>query len=236
MSLLIESKQNKQFKTWVKLKTKKYRDEYDMFLVYGKHLIEKAKEKNVLIEIITSNPDKNGTLISLDLMKELQQTPSWIDEIGLCKKENQKIDSTRVLVLDDVQDPDNVGALIRSASAFGFTHIILSLQSADLYNEKTIRASKGAIFDCYIERKPLLDALSQLKEENYIVIAADAHATTTIKQDKINKIVLILGNEGHGINEQLLPLIDQSVTIKTTHVESLNVSVAGAILMYEWSV
>ncbi len=230
---MIQSKQNKQFKTWVKLKTKKYRDIHDMFLVYGKHLIDKAKEKNVLLEVITSNPDKEGTLISEDLMKDLQQTASWIDEIGLCKKENEKMDADRILILDDVQDPDNVGALLRSAAAFGFTHVILSNHSADLYNEKTIRASKGAIFDCYVERRPLKDAIEALKNDGYMVVGADAHQTTNV-ENKIDKVALVLGNEGHGLSDDVKALVDEYVTIETMNVESLNVSVAGAIIMYLW--
>jgi len=230
---LIESTQNKQFKLWMKLKLKKYRDQHDMFLVYGKHLIDKAREQNALIDTITSNPDKEGILISLSLMKELQQTPSMIDEIGLCKKTNPMKKSKRVLILDDVQDPDNVGALLRSASAFGFIHVILSPRSADVYNEKTIRASKGAIFDCYVERKPLKEALETLKSQDYKVIAADAHETDDINQSN-EKIALILGNEGHGISQDVATYVDSFVTIETQNVESLNVSVAGAIIMYVW--
>ena len=219
----------------MKLKTKKYRDLNDMFLVYGKHFIEQAKEKNVLIDVITSNPNKEGILISKDLMKDLQVTQTFIDEIGLCKKYNKVLVSNRVLLLDDVQDPDNVGALIRSASAFGFDHIILSNHSADIYNEKTIRASKGAFFDCYIERKPLHHAIYDLKDNGYKVIAADAHASGNV-DIKEEKVALVLGNEGHGLNENTKALVDGFVTIETKHVESLNVSVAGAIIMYTWRI
>ena len=230
---MIESRQNKQVKMWIKLKHKKYRDLYDRFLVYGKNSIEKAKSVGVLEDIITDNPEKKGILIASSLMKELQQTASYIDEIGVCKKSNKPQISNAVLALDDVQDPDNVGALMRSAVAFGFDHIVLSLGSADIYNEKVIRASKGAIFDCYVERKPLDIALNELKQKGYQVIAADAHQSGKLL--KSEKIVLILGNEGHGLSEQVVSFVDQFVTIKTKKVESLNVSVAGAIIMHDWS-
>lgn len=229
---MIVSKQNKQFKLWKKLKTKKYRDFNDMFLVYGKHLIDKAKEAKQLIEVITSNEEVEGTLVSKELMDELQQTETYIDQIGVCKKQNTALKSNKILVLDDVQDPDNVGALMRSAAAFGFKHVILSYKSADLYNEKVIRASKGAIFDCYIERANLLFRLEELKKDGYQMIGADAHEKGKPKYDQ--KVALILGNEGHGLTEEVKNLCDQFVTIKTESVESLNVSVAGGILMYEW--
>lgn len=231
--ILIESKQNKQYKLWMKLKTKKYRDAHDMFLVYGKHLIDYAKAKNALLDVVTSNPDKSGILISEELMKNLQVTPSWIDEIGICKKINQPIATQRILLLDDVQDPQNVGALLRSAAAFGFNHVILSNHCADVYNEKTIRASKGALFDCYVERKPLTYAIKDLKEKQFSIIAADAHANSS-SDVQSDKIALILGNEGHGLNDDISSLVDQRVTIETKYVESLNVSVAGSILMYTW--
>lgn len=228
----IISKQNKQFKLWKKLMTKKYRDLYDMFLVYGSHLIDKAKEKEALIEVITSNEALEGTCVSLSLMEELQQTETFIDQIGICKKTNEPVISNRVLVLDDVQDPDNVGALIRSAAAFGFKHVIVSQKSADIYNEKVIRASKGAIFDCYIERTHLVSKLSELKNQGFQVVGADAHESG--QPQKNQKLVLILGNEGHGLTTEVKNLCDDFVTIKTNQVESLNVSVAGGILMHEW--
>ncbi len=230
---MIESRQNKHVKMWLKLKTKKYRDQYDRFLVYGMHLIEKARSVGALEEIITDNNEKEGTLIASNLMKELQQTESYIDQIGVCKKINHKLKSDAILALDDVQDPDNVGALIRSAVAFGFNHVILSHGSADLYNEKVIRASKGAIFDSYVERKPLEEAISSLKETGYQVLAADAHQRGSLTEGR--KIVLILGNEGHGLSSSLIPFVDQFITIKTKTVESLNVSVAGGIIMRDWS-
>jgi RNA methyltransferase, TrmH family len=229
---MIISKQNKQFKLWKSLMLKKYRDIHGLFLVYGPHQIEKAKLAGAICEIITSNPSLEGTLIDVTLMDELQQTETPFDQLAVCKKINPIRASKKILMLDDVQDPDNVGALIRSATAFGFVHVILSIRSADLYNEKTIRAAKGSIFDVYVERKPLNQAITSLKKEGYTILFADAHEEGMIV--KKDQIVLILGNEGHGVNQEIRALADASVTIPTEHVESLNVSVAGGILMYEW--
>lgn len=229
---MITSKQNKNFKLYQSLKLKKYRDQHGLFLVYGKHLVDAAKKKGVIHEIITSNPESEGTLYDEILFKEFQQAETSFDLIAVCKKEQTEIKSNRVLVLDDVQDPDNVGALIRSASAFGFLHIILSNQSADLYNEKTIRASKGAIFDVFVERKQLLEPLLELKQKGFHILYADAHEQGTKSFD--DKVVLVLGNEGHGISEQIKSIADGAIHLETKRVESLNVSVAGAILMYTW--
>lgn len=229
---MLTSKQNKNFKLWKQLKLKKYRDQHGLFLVYGPHLIEAAIKHHAIQEIITSNPEKPGTLIDVTLMEELQQTETFIDQIAVCKKINMPIKSDKILMLDDVQDPDNVGALIRSASAFGFNHIILSLKSADVYNEKTIRASKGALFDVFIERKPLSETIPFYQDQGYQILYADAHETGTPLNQK--KTILILGNEGHGISDDIKQLANASVHIPTRNVESLNVSVAGGILMYEW--
>jgi TrmH family RNA methyltransferase len=229
---MMVSKQNKQFKLWKSLMLKKYRDIHGLFLVYGPHQIDKAKQAGAIHTIITSNPSLEGTLIDNSLMDELQQTETPFDQIAVCKKLNPQRKSKKILMLDDVQDPDNVGALIRSAVAFGFVHIILSQGSADLYNEKTIRAAKGSIFDVYVERKPLSEAISVLKPMGYQMLYADAHEDGTITD--IDQVVLILGNEGHGVNPKVKAMADASVTIETENVESLNVSVAGGILMYEW--
>ncbi len=228
----ITSRQNRSLKNWIKLKQKKHRDQMGLFLVYGPHLILEAKKHDAIVEILTSNPEHEGILLSKELMMELQQAETFFEDLAVCKKTNPKRQSTKILMLDDVQDPDNVGALIRSAVAFGFNHIIVSPKSADFYNEKTIRASKGALFEAYLERCPLDSSISELKTQDYQIIYADAHQKGFSNQSK--KVVLILGNEGHGVSEEVKTLADASVTIETQNVESLNVSVAGGILMYEW--
>jgi len=230
---MITSKQNKQFKEWLKLKQKKYRDQYDKFLVYGNHIVDIAQRKGYLLEKISSNPEDDATLVTREMIQALTQTETIIEPIGICRKIKLHKKSDRILVLDDVQDPDNVGALLRSASAFGFEKVIISLKTADLYNEKVIRASKGAIFDLDVERKPILEALLQLKKEGYQIAIADAHQNNNPIQTK--PLALVLGNEGQGISTEIRNISDVTLNIKTKNVESLNVSVAGAILMYQWS-
>lgn len=231
---MITSRQNPAIKYYLKLKKKKYRDLENKFLVYGDHLVDVALQRGNVDTIITSNEHAGGLLVSPEIIAEFSQTETVFDILAVCNKTSNPIESDKILILDDVQDPDNVGALIRSASAFGFKHVIFSLKTADFYNEKTIRASQGAIFDVYHERLDLADKIKELKILGYTIIGAEAHGLNQ-KIDKTEKIALILGNEGAGISQEVKRLVDHSVTIKVESVESLNVSVAGAILMYEWS-
>ena len=229
---MIESKANKQFKVWMKLKSKKYRDSLGIFLVFGDDIIDIAKRQGALVELVTTNPKTSGLLISKELMRELQpDTP--FENMGVCKKVEKRIKSDKILVLDDVQDPSNLGALIRSASAFNFNEVLISNKSADLYHEKTIRSSKGAIFDCYVKRCYLEEEIAVIKKNGYKVLCADAHETNEADK-KYQKLALVLGNEGQGVSENVRVLCDFTCHIETSNVESLNVAVAGGILMYLW--
>lgn len=230
---MIISKDNSKFKLWMKLKQKKYRDESNLYLVYGPKLVNLAIKHQVVDEIITTNETIQGTLIDPKLMKELSQTETTFDVMAVCRKMVFQTTSNRVLMLDDVQNPDNVGALIRSAVAFGFNHIILSLKSADLYNDKTIRASQGAFFDAYIERKDLVSSILEFKDKGYQVFGADAHESAN-RPNGDQPLVLVLGNEGNGLTHDVKKVLDGLVNIATKDVESLNVVVAGSILMYTW--
>ena len=98
---------------------------------------------------------------------------------------------------------------------------------------KTIRASQGAIFDVYHERVDLVSKIKLLKEQGYLIVGATAHGNLITKTS--DKVALVLGNEGAGISSKIDALLDLENTIKTENVESLNVSIAGSILMYEWS-
>lgn len=230
---MIESKDNSRFRNWMKLKLKKYRDEQDLFLVYGPKLVNLAIDRGYAVEVLTSNPNVQGTLLSQKLMDELSLTETTFDLVAVCKKMSRKISTKNILVLEDIQNPDNVGALIRSAVAFGFNHVVLSLKSADLYNEKTIRASGGALFDCFVERLDIIDFIKEKKLENFQVFGADAHQTSKKPQND-QPLILVLGNEGRGLSDEVKNHVDGLIQIKTNDVESLNVVVAGSILMYEW--
>lgn len=230
---MITSKENQQIKYINKLKQKKYRDLENKFLIFGDHLIESAIKANLSLDIYTSNPDKKGTLISANLMRYLSFVDSPQDTLAIVSKLTSKPYSNKILILEDVQDPDNVGALIRSAVGFGFTTIISSLKSADFYNEKTIRASQGALFFANLIRTNVIKEIETLKAKNYHIIATSPHTQSDIKnQSQQDKIVLVLGNEGSGISKKVADLSDALVKINTQTIESLNVSVAGAICMY----
>lgn len=212
---------------------KKYRDSTNEYLVFGEHLISEALKHAKIIDLYTSNPNKEGILISEDLMKSLNETVTSFDQLALIEKTNKKISSNKILVLEDVQDPSNVGALLRSALAFGFKKVIVSNKTADVYNDKAIRASQGALFALEIIRTDVYEALVNLKKQGYTIAATDLNGNDTLKD--IKKIALVLGNEGSGISDKVLKISDLKLTIKTETVESLNVLVAGSILMYEGS-
>lgn len=230
---MITSKDNPQIKYIQKLKQKKYRDQENKFLVFGDHLIQEAIKSQTDIEIYTANENKSGILISESLMRHLSFVDSPQDRLAIVSKPPMKKYAQKILVLEDVQDPDNVGALIRSAVGFGFTTIISSFKSADFYNEKTIRTSQGALFYANLIRTDIIKELQFLKESNYQIIATSPHTDKDITSiEKTDKIVLVLGNEGSGISKQVEALSSNLVKINTKTIESLNVSVAGAICMY----
>lgn len=117
---MIESKDNQKFKSWMKLKLKKYRDETNLFLVYGKTMVDLALKHDVVSEVITTNEQIPGTLISEKLMKELSQTETTFDQMAVCKKLNQILQSDYILVLDDVQNPNATALLINAPTLSGF--------------------------------------------------------------------------------------------------------------------
>lgn len=230
---MITSKENSKVKHLKKLSNKKYRDETGEFLIFGEHLIEEAEKHSKIKELYTTNNEKKGLLITKSIMSHISPLKSITERVAIVDKLNIKFESNKVLILEDVQNPNNVGALLRSASAFGFKKVILSNRCADIYNEKTISASKGAIFHLDITRTDIYEEIKKLKKDGYHVIATSLTAKGSPSYE--NKIALVLGNEGQGISDKARNLADSFQMIKTETVESLNVVVAGSILMYEWS-
>ena len=147
----IESLQNPKVKEWIKLKEKKYRDLNNLFLIEGDHLLNEAMIKGVVREIISTDKlfDFEGIPfyeVNDSIMKKLSNQVSGTNVICVCEKLIEREINGNVCLLDNVQDPGNLGTIIRSAVAFNIDTIIVSPDTVDLYNDRTIRSSEGMLF------------------------------------------------------------------------------------------
>jgi TrmH family RNA methyltransferase len=226
----IQSLSNSKIKEWNKLKEKKYRDEVGLFLIEGDHLIKEALKNNMVVATIGLNSSYDYE-VTQDILNKLSSQKSGTNEIAVVKKIKEKEIMGNVIILDNIQDPGNLGTIIRSAVAFNIDTIILSLDSVDLYNDKVIRASEGMLFNINIIRKDLKEAINELKKDNYTIYATTVSNTGSFEKD--NKKALIIGNEGNGIRSEILELCDKNITIPMNEkCESLNAGVCASILMY----
>ena len=231
----LESLSNAKVKNWNKLKEKKYRDEAGLFLIEGDHLIKEALKKQMVVSTIGLNETYDYT-VNPEILKKLSSQKSGAKEIAVVKKiEEKKVEGDKILILDNIQDPGNLGTIIRSAVAFNISTIILSDDCVDLYNDKVIRSSEGMIFNINIVRKKLIEIIPKLKENGYTIYATTVNGNGYFEND--SKIALVIGNEGNGIKKDILSLCDKNITIKMNKdCESLNAGVAASILMYELGV
>ena len=231
--IMITSLTNEKIKEYAKLNQSKYRNETNMFLVEGPHLVEEARLANVLVDVITTDPNTLGILVNDAVMKKISNTVHPVKVIGVCKRlVNNKICS-KVLALDEISDPTNLGTLLRSAKSFGFDTVFASNGSVDFYNDKVIRGSQGAIFKLNLLKGDLLEFLKTNKKTHQILGTDVRKGTDVSKIDLKENVILILGNEARGMRADANLFVDQNLFIQMQNMESLNVSVAGSILMYE---
>ena len=227
----ITSLQNKQIIEFNKLKQKKYRDETGLFLVEGDHLINEAKKVGKIYKTIGLD-DTYDYEVTKEILDKLSSQVSGTNEIGIVNKLNEKEIKGNVIILDNIQDPGNLGTIIRSAVAFNIDTIILSDDTVDLYNDKVIRSSEGMIFHVNILRRNLKEIIPELKKEGYVVYATTVNGNGNFDND--SKIALVIGNEGNGISNDIFDLCDKNITIEMNNkCESLNAGVSASILMYE---
>lgn len=243
---IIRSLQNEQIKNFARLKEKKYRDETGLFLVEGDHLVRMALEAKCLLYLLVAEEELENYLDIIDEDKTIIVTESIINKLSFTKtpqnvigvaKQNtfDKKDVSKVLVLDTLQDPGNVGTLIRSALAFNYDKIYVSESTVDIYNEKVVRSSQGAIFKINIVKKELNEIYRILKTNEFDVLVTSL-TNNSIYLDEVNvkdKFAIVLGNEGNGVSEVSLKNATSVVKIKMSdEIDSLNVAVAGSIVMY----
>ncbi len=231
---MIESLNNERIKEYTKLNQKKYRDETNMFIVEGTHLVEEAYKNNIVVDAFSL--DDTYTKVSAEVMKKLSNLDTPPNVLAICNKIKEKDINGNVLILDGVQDPGNLGTIIRSSIAFNIDTVILSNDSVDLYNTKVLRATEGMIFNINIIRRDLNKILPTLKDKYTI------YTTNVINGTKVEDIsvktpfVLIMGSEGKGVKDNIASYADESVYINMNDkCESLNVGVATSIILYEFN-
>ena len=236
---MIDSLDNKKIKELTSLKIKKYRDQYGLFLIEGKHLVDEAKKSGLLEEVILLDDEYDfdkKLIVSEKVMKKLSFQDSLPSIMGVCKIKDNKLIGSKYLLLDGIQDPGNLGTIIRSSLAFGVDTIVLSKDSVDLYNDKVIRSTQGMIFHINIIRCDLEEVINKIKGDIKIIGTSLGDSTPLRSIDKLERYALIVGNEGNGVKKEILDLCDDIVRIEMNKdVESLNVGVATSIILYEMS-
>ena len=240
--MLITSVDNKKIKRYVTLKTSKGRKEEGLFLVEGAHMCYEANKNNLLVDLIVlENTDISFnyageiTYVTPNVLKKVSNLTNPTNVIGICRiLNNNEIIGNHILILDDIQDPGNMGTIIRSSKAFNVDTIILSNNSCDIYNDKVLRSTQGMIFDTNIIYGDLLDIIPRLRDNGHMILGTSVVDGIDVRDINVSKYALIMGNEGNGVHEEISALCDKNLYIKmNSECESLNVGVATSILLYE---
>lgn len=252
--IYIESKDNNLFKNIKKLKERRFRDKEGLFILEGFRLIEEAIKAKMEIENIIISKDyeqkfqefllnninlnKKTYFLANNLFMQVASTENPQGIIAVVKKKNNQktLKGDFYLICDKVQDPGNLGTIIRTAHAAGVNGIILTKGTVDIYNDKTIRSTMGSIF--YI---PIFyddenfSIIRSLKEDGFSLVATSlAESKNFFEEDLKGKTILAVGNEGNGISNELFELADKKVKIPMPGgAESLNVSIATSIILFE---
>ena len=236
--MVITSLNNDKVKELVKLKDKKYRDKMGLFFVEGYDIVIEAYKNNLIKELYVLDGtdvlmDIPVTYVSYDVMKKISDMESISEYYAVCCKKEELEIGNRIIILDGIQDPGNLGTIIRSAVAFNFDSVILSRESVDLYNPKVIRSTKGMLFNMNICVKNLENFIPTL--DDYVIYGTDVVNGENIRDIEVpSKVGLVIGNEGRGISDKVKKLCNKFIYIDMNNsCESLNAAVAASILMYE---
>ena len=232
---IITSKDNELIKHIKKLKDKKYRDENKEYVVEGIKMIEEAiQEKCQIKQIIICDDCEKTSIISKEQMYEIAKyeciyvtnkvfesitgvvNPQGI--LAVIERNNTKQENIRseeiIVALDDIQDPGNLGTILRTVDSIGLTQILVSKGTADVYNPKVVRSSMGAIFRVnIIECEDLKQTLKNLQKQNYEIVVTSLKGKNSIYEIKYNKKIIVIGNEANGVEKEIQELANQKVKI-----------------------
>lgn len=257
---LIKSKSNSIIKELKSLHLKKYRYKYKKYFLEGIRSVNECLKSNSNIDYILfadSLFETNGGLnlfkdisktnirifkTTNDIIKSVSDTNNPQGIIAVVKIKEYSIDSlinednNLIIILDRIQDPGNLGTIIRTCDAFDVDGVIISEGSADLYNPKTIRATMGSIFHIKTAfSKNIIEVVNYLKTKNISIMATALNDSIEISKVNLrNNIAIIIGNEANGVNEKLLNIVDKKIKIPMNgNAESLNAAIAASLVIYE---
>ncbi len=233
--MTISSLTNDKIKNLQKLGQKKYRTETGLFLVEGRHLVEQAIASGLCREVYTTDETYSGfprvEVVTEPVMKKISDTDTPPGIVAVCSRPKPGPVGKHVLLLDGVSDPGNLGTLLRSALAFGFQTVVLD-DCVDFTNPKVLRSTQGAVFGLNLIETSILDFIPQ--HPNHVFFGTDLHGGSGLEGLDVvpAQCGLILGNEIRGVRPEVLAITNRNLVIQIGEIESLNVAVAGGILMY----
>ncbi|AWB45934.1 rRNA methyltransferase [Paenibacillus sp. CAA11] len=253
----ITSLQNARVKEWASLLEKKHRDKLHKYLVEGVHLVQEALKARLDIECVAYSLERGiphelagaaanalGTEwigVSEAVIAKCSDTKSPQPVFAVIRKERRTAESllskpnSLVVVLDGVQDPGNVGTIIRSADAVGADGVIIGAGCADIYGPKTIRATMGSLFHLPVIEADLAEVLPEAKAKGIRLAGTSLQAASSCyAYDFTGPVWLLFGSEGGGLSATALKLMDDALIIPMKgQAESLNVAMAASVLLYE---
>lgn len=253
----ITSKDNELIKHIKKLKDKKYRDLSNEYVIEGVKLISEAiKEKAKIKQIVICEECSKTEIIEKSLMYDIAKYECiYVSEkvfksitevekpqgfLAVIEKENKedtiKFNEDIIVALDNIQDPGNLGTILRTVDSIGLTQILVSKGTADAYNPKVVRSTMGAIFRVkVIECEDLSKTLNEIKKHKFEILVTALDTQNSIYDIDYKKKVIVIGNEANGVSKEIQDIANIKLKIPMLgRTESLNASVATGIVLYEY--
>lgn len=242
----ITSLKNPKVTTWKSLKDRKGRKETGCFLVEGRKMVEEAVASAFPVEAILVDADRQGEftlpagLPAYSMPGHVlaavcdTKTPQGI--AAVVRMAEVELHGMRLVAMDGVQDPGNVGTIIRTADAAGFDGVILTSQCADVFSPKVLRATMGSVFRMGIRvTDDLPGLLTRMVQEGASVLSSQLDGEPFYQRSPLNKrFVLVIGSEGNGVTDEVKAIATHKVKLPMRGgAESLNAAVAAGIMMYE---
>ena len=254
---IITSKDNEIIKNIRKLKEKKYRDINHEYIIEGLKMVKEAIQEKASIKLIVVCEEclQDGCIDNklkyeiakfdciyvnkkvFSVLTDVQNPQGLLAVINKQnKEENIDFKQDIIVALDGIQDPGNLGTILRTIDSVGLNQVIVSKETADAYNPKVVRSTMGAIFRVnIIETGNLLDTLKNAKKHHFKTIATSLENSTSIYKADLTKKIIVIGNEANGVSKEILEYADEKIKIPMLgKTESLNASVATGIVLYEY--